>query len=113
MVVGLYRWGIPGIASAATPFIPVAWEESLGRQVVAHLAPETQQCRNPERLRKLNLIVQTLAATHPESPYRITLSVVDDPTVNAFAAPGGRVVILRGPAGTHSQPGSTGRRARP
>ena len=96
MVVGLYRWGIPGIASAATPYIPVAWEESLGRQVVAHLAPETQQCRNPERLRKLDLIVQTLAATYPESPYRITLSVVDDPTVNAFAAPGGRVVILRG-----------------
>ncbi|MGB4893316.1 MAG: M48 family metallopeptidase, partial [Nitrospira sp.] len=96
MVVGLYRWGIPGIASAATPYIPVAWEESLGRQVVAHLAPETQQCRDPERLRKLDHIVQTLAATHPASPYRITLSVVDAPTVNAFAAPGGRLVILRG-----------------
>lgn len=94
--ITLYRWGIPGIASAATPYVPVAWEESLGRQVVAHLAPETQQCRDPERLRKLDSIAQTLAATHPASPYRITLSVVDDPTVNAFAAPGGRVVILRG-----------------
>lgn len=96
LVVGLYRWGIPGIASAATRYIPVAWEESLGRQVVAHLAPETQQCRDPERLRKLDHIVQTLAATHPASPYRITIAVVDAPTVNAFAAPGGRLVILRG-----------------
>ncbi|MCS6289804.1 MAG: M48 family metallopeptidase [Nitrospira sp.] len=96
MAVTLYRWGIPGVASAATPYVPVAWEDSLGRQVVAHLAPETQQCRDPERLRKLDHIVQTLAATHPASPYRITLSVVDEPTVNAFAAPGGRVVILRG-----------------
>lgn len=96
MTVGLYRWGIPGIASAATPYVPVAWEESLGQQVVAHLAPETQQCRDPERLRKLDHIVQALAATRPTSPYRITLSVVDAPAVNAFAAPGGRVVILRG-----------------
>lgn len=96
LLIGLYRWGIPGIASAATPYVPAIWEESLGRQVVEHLAPETQQCRDPERLRKINVIVQTLAATHPAAPYRITLSVVDNPGLNAFAAPGGQVVILRG-----------------
>lgn len=96
MVVGLYRWGIPSAAAAVTPYVPVAWEKSLGQQVVAHLAPEAQQCRDPERLKKLDQIVQTLVATRPTSPYRITLSVVDAPTVNAFAAPGGQVVLLRG-----------------
>lgn len=96
MTVGLYRWAIPGMASAASPYVRVAWEESLGQQVIAHLAPETRQCRDPERLRKLDQLVQTLAATRPGSPYRITLSVVDSPAVNAFAAPGGQVVILRG-----------------
>ncbi|HMV56847.1 MAG TPA: M48 family metallopeptidase [Nitrospira sp.] len=96
MLIGLYRWGIPGIASAATPYVPIMWEESLGRQIVQHLAPETQQCREPERLRKIDQVVQTLAATHPDSPYRITLSVVDNPAINAFAAPGGHVVVLRG-----------------
>lgn len=96
LLIGLYRWGIPGIASAATPYVPVMWEESLGRQIVEHLAPEMQQCRDPDRLRKINEVVQTLAATQPASPYQITLSVVDNPAVNAFAAPGGQVVILRG-----------------
>ena len=96
MVVSLYRWGIPGLASAATPYVPVTWEESLGRQVVTQLAPNTERCRDPERLRKLDHIVHTLTATRPTSPYRITLSVVDDPAVNAFAAPGGQVLILRG-----------------
>ena len=96
MLIGLYQWGIPGLASAVTPYVPVSWEESLGRQVVDHLAPETQQCRDPERLHKIDQVVQTLAATHSSSPYRITLSVVDNPAVNAFAAPGGQVVILRG-----------------
>lgn len=96
LIVGLYRWGIPALASAAAPYIPVSWEESLGRQVVDRLAPKNQQCRDPERLDKLNQIAQTLAATRPESPYRVTLSVVDNSTVNAFAAPGGQVILLRG-----------------
>jgi len=96
MLIGLYRWGIPGIASAATPYVPTTWEESLGRKIVEQLAPETQQCRDPNRLRKIDEVVQTLAATHPSSPYRITLSVVDNPGINAFAAPGGQLVILRG-----------------
>lgn len=96
MTIGLYRWGIPGLAAAITPYVPVSWEESLGRQVVDRLAPTAQQCRDPERLRKLDRIAQALATTNPTSPYRITLTVVDNSTVNAFAAPGGQVVILRG-----------------
>lgn len=96
MLIGLYRWGILGLASVATPYVPVSWEESLGRQVVDRLAPKNQQCRDPERLQKLNQIAQTLAATRPASPYRITVSVVDNPTLNAFAAPGGQVILLRG-----------------
>ncbi len=96
ILIGLYRWGIPGLAAAATPYVPVSWEESLGRKVADRLAPKTRRCQDPERLRKLNRIAQTLAATRPESPYRITLSVVDNPSVNAFAAPGGQVLLLRG-----------------
>lgn len=96
VLIGLYRWGILGLASVATPYVPVSWEESLGRQVVDRLAPKNQQCRDPERLQKLNQIAQTLAATRPASPYRITVSVVDNPTLNAFAAPGGQVILLRG-----------------
>lgn len=96
MTVGLYRWGIPGLASAATPYVPVTWEESLGRTVIEHFAPASRQCRDPDRLRKLDQVVQALVATRTGSPYQITLSVVDDPAVNAFAAPGGQVVLLRG-----------------
>lgn len=96
LTVGLYRWGIPGMAAVATPYVPLAWEETLGQQVIEHLAPEARQCRDPDRLRKLNHVVQALVATRPTSPYRIRLSVVDAPEINAFAAPGGQVVILRG-----------------
>lgn len=96
MVAGLYRWGIPGMAAVATPYVPFAWEDQLGREVIEHLAPEARQCHDPDRLRKLDQVVQALTTTRPASPYHIRLSVVDAPAVNAFATPGGRVVILRG-----------------
>lgn len=84
------------MAAVVTPYVPVAWEETVGQQIIEHLAPEARQCRDPDRLRKLNQVVQALAATRPISPYRIRLSVLDDTGINAFAAPGGQVVILRG-----------------
>ncbi|MCE3225108.1 MAG: putative Peptidase, family, partial [Nitrospira sp.] len=96
LVLGLYRWGIPGMAAAAIPYVPLAWEEALGREVTEQLAPETRQCHDPDRLRKLNQVVQALTTTRPTSPYHIWMSILDTPAVNAFAAPGGRVVILRG-----------------
>jgi predicted Zn-dependent protease len=96
MVAGLYQWGIPSLAAVATPYVPLAWEDQVGRQVIEHLAPESRQCHDPDRMRKLDQVVQTLTKTQPASPYRIRLSVVDAPEINAFAAPGGQVVILRG-----------------
>ncbi len=96
LMATLYRWGIPGFAATVTPYVPVAWEESLGQQVVDHLAPKDQQCLDEERLAKLSRIVQKLTNTVPTSPYRIRLYIVDDPSINAFAAPGGHVLLLRG-----------------
>jgi Zn-dependent protease with chaperone function len=96
MVAGLYRWGIPGMAAVVTPYVPLSWEDRIGRQVVEHLAPEARQCHDPDRLRKLEQVVQALTTTRSASPYHIRLSVVNAPSINAFAAPGGHVVILRG-----------------
>ncbi len=96
LTAGIYRWGIPGFASAATPYVPVSWEDTLGKQVVEHLAPEDRQCKDPARTEKLSRIVQSLTATVPSSLYQIRLYVLDSPQVNAFAAPGGHVLLLRG-----------------
>jgi predicted Zn-dependent protease len=92
----LYKWGIPGFAAAATPYIPTSWENALGREVVGQLVPTERQCRDPERTAKLARVVQALSSTAPSSPYPITLYVVDSPSINAFAAPGGHVVLFRG-----------------
>jgi len=96
LVAVLYVWGIPGLARVAAPYIPVSWEERLGSAVVEELAPEERRCEDPYREQILNGLVATLTATTPDSPYQVELIVVNDAAINAFAAPGGYIVVFRG-----------------
>ena len=41
-------------------------------------------------------LVLTLTKALPSNPYAFRVSVVDSPVVNAFAAPGGYIVIYKG-----------------
>jgi len=92
----LYFWGIPGLSTVAASFVPVSWEERLGEEVAQHLAPAKKQCNDPERARVLEEIVRALTARLPRQPYKFRLIVVNEGGVNAFAAPGGYIIIFRG-----------------
>ncbi|HYB43802.1 MAG TPA: M48 family metalloprotease, partial [Candidatus Methylomirabilis sp.] len=92
----LYLWGIPGLAAIAAPRVPVKWEERLGRSMVGYLAPADQICHDPGAERVLASIAARLASTVPRSPYAFHVIVVDQPQVNALAAPGGYIVVYRG-----------------
>jgi Zn-dependent protease with chaperone function/predicted Zn-dependent protease len=96
ITTALYLWGIPALAALVASRVPVSWEERLGQAVVEHLAPPEKRCADPERARVINDIVTALTAPLPRPSYTFRVMVVDDPTVNAFAAPGGYVVIFRG-----------------
>jgi predicted Zn-dependent protease len=96
IIGALYLWGIPALAAAVAPTVPVAWEERLGQSVTANLAPPELVCRDPGRQEVLDAIVARLAATVPESPYTFRVAVVNRPEVNALAAPGGYIVLFRG-----------------
>ena len=96
LTAALYLWGIPAMASLVAARVPPSWEERLGRSVVEHLAPPARRCADPAREPAIQEIVATLLAPLPSSPYRFQILVVDNPAVNAFAAPGGHVVLFRG-----------------
>src|SRR5262249_24358938 len=91
-----YFWGIPALAALVAPRVPIAWEERLGHVVFAQLAPPDAVCEDPVRRRALDAIVGRLAATVPQSPYAFHVAVADRPEVNALAAPGGSIVLMRG-----------------
>jgi predicted Zn-dependent protease len=92
----LYLWGIPGLAALVAARVPVAWEEKLGQSVVAQFAPPELRCDDATVEKLLNEIGARLAQAAPESPYKIRVYVAAAPMVNAFAAPGGHIVVFQG-----------------
>ena len=91
-----YLWGIPALARVAASRVPVSWEERLGEAIVAELAPPARRCAALPHARAIEEL--TAAVTRPlgRSPYRFRVLVVDGDTVNAFALPGGFIVLFRG-----------------
>ncbi len=93
--VGLYVLGAPAAAEWAAARVPLEWEASLGSSVVDRMAPRHRQCGDSASLAAVNAMLWRLVATR-RAQYRFRLYVVRDTTVNAFAAPGGFVVLNSG-----------------
>jgi predicted Zn-dependent protease len=96
LTVALYLWAIPALAGVAAARVPVAWEASLGDAVLAHVVAAGKRCEDGQRHHAVDAIVSALLRGAPGQPYRFRVAVVDDPTVNALAAPGGALVLFRG-----------------
>lgn len=95
LIAGMILWGIPALAELVTPLVPISWETALGESVVQQLAPADRLCTNGRLRDSVEGIVARLAAARPDSPYRFHITVVDGPVFNAFAAPGGQIVVFR------------------
>ena len=105
MLVGVLWYALPAFAGFTARLIPVSWEEALGdvtfKQFAELLARMEGQdsprlCDRPgPALSVLEDLTARLAAVQ-DSPYRFQVTVLDGEMVNAFALPGGRIVLLRG-----------------
>lgn len=93
---GIYLIAIPAAATFAAERVPVSWEEQLGEVVVGSLTESKPVCTNAEVARAVDDIVARLAATVPDNPYTFRVSVVRQDVLNAFAAPGGHIVVFSG-----------------
>jgi predicted Zn-dependent protease len=91
-----HRWGIPGAARLAARMVPTAWEEQLGEQVYARAFRRDLRCDDEAGQKVLDAMLARLLAAHPTTPYRFRVTVVRWPVVNAYALPGGRIVVLQG-----------------
>jgi len=92
----LYWWGVPAAARLATPLVPVAWEDRLGASIVDQLVPADRRCHGAGGDLALHGLLSRVLAPAQAQPYRFRAVVMDTPVVNAFAAPGGHVVVMRG-----------------
>lgn len=91
LVYAVWQWGLPLLGQSLSWQVPVRWEQELGRSVVEQYRGRAVVC--PEMQKATEAIVRKLA---PPSDYEFGVQVVDDPQVNALAAPGGHLVVFRG-----------------
>jgi Zn-dependent protease with chaperone function len=94
VVVGGLWWGMPWIAARLAPHVPIEWEKTLADDVERE-PWWGKRCTDPAGEAALAKLTRRLTEG-VESPYAISVSVRDNRLVNAFALPGGRIVLLRG-----------------
>jgi Zn-dependent protease with chaperone function len=95
LIAAIVAWGIPALAALVTPLVPISWEIALGDALAPQLAPADRRCTNTRLQDSIDALVTRLASTRPVSPYSFHTTIVDSPVFNAFAAPGGQIVIYR------------------
>lgn len=91
-----YAAGAPILADWLAPKVPVEWEVGLGRSVVDGLAAPARRCGDSSGLASVRRIMDRLSAALPAASYDFHVFVVRDSQVNAFAAPGGFIVVNSG-----------------
>ncbi len=93
--LGLLWWQADRIVDAAVGRIPVSWEERLGESAFGQFAAGATVLTAGSAVEAVEGIGMRLAAS-AASPYAFRWNVVDNAQVNAFAVPGGHVVVFTG-----------------
>jgi beta-barrel assembly-enhancing protease len=86
---------LPFLTQGAVALIPTAAEERLGDREVEGLRILGEPCRNAAGQAALDRLVERLTAK-AELRFHAKVAVASLEIVNAFAFPGGRIVVLRG-----------------
>lgn len=94
---------VPLMADRLATLIPVAQEQRLGEAVIGQITwaierldgTQATPCDHPDGVAALSLMTDRLTAG-VETPVPVSFRVMDHPMVNAFAVPGGHIVIFDG-----------------
>jgi len=76
--------------------IPVAWEQKLGEVAYRDFLAQQTVIDEGPAVTAVNEIMHRLTEKIPDNPYKFEVSVVRSDVVNAFALPGGYVVVFTG-----------------
>ena len=87
---------VPWITAGIAGRIPADWEISLGASTFSQYESENVLVDPPAALEHLDALIEPLIAAAPSDRYEFHVSIAHDSEVNAFALPGGYIVINSG-----------------
>lgn len=95
VVLGLW-FGSDALVELAVNRIPVEWEQKLGESAYREFLAGQDVTKEGLAVAAVKEMTQRLASHVPNNPYRFEVTVVKSDVVNAFALPGGYVVVFTG-----------------
>ncbi len=97
-VVATIYYGLPPLAEQLVPYVPPSVERRLGDNYYTVIGRTWPFCNDTKEAQKADEILKTMAArltAHEPVPFEVTIDVVDMGMENAFALPGGHVLVTR------------------
>jgi Zn-dependent protease with chaperone function len=95
LVLGLW-FGADLLVEVAVSRIPVEWEQKLGESAYRDFLTHQEVMKEGPAVTALGEMTQRLTEQIPNNPYKFEVTVVKSDVVNAFALPGGHVVVFTG-----------------
>lgn len=95
-MVAALAWGLPLLSNAIARMVPVETERQWGQVFVAQMEDGKAVCAETSGTDALSRLERRLAAALPAEQRPTRVVVVNDPLVNAFALPGGTIILFRG-----------------
>lgn len=97
VALGLGAWfGSDALTTWAVGLIPLEWEQQIGESAMQDVLAQQEVVREGPVVDAVKELTTRLTERIANSPYRFTVTVVKSPVVNAFALPGGSVVVFTG-----------------
>ena len=94
-VMGFW-FGSDLLVELAVSRIPVEWEEKLGESAYRDFLSHQEVMTEGPAVTALGEMTHRLTEQIPNSPYKFEVTVVKSDVINAFALPGGYVVVFTG-----------------
>jgi beta-barrel assembly-enhancing protease len=91
VAVGFYFWVLPNIAEYVATKVPIKTEVKLGEELYKGMMKDYEI--DKEKTKQLNAFAKKM---NFNTNYPLKFTVIDDKMVNAFALPGGNVVVFNG-----------------
>jgi Zn-dependent protease with chaperone function len=95
MVLGLW-FGSGLLVEIAVSRIPVEWEQKLGESAYRDFLSHQEVMKEGPTVAALGEMIQRMTAQIQDNPYKFDVTGVKSDIVNAFALPGGYVVVFTG-----------------
>lgn len=95
LLLGLW-FGSDQLVELAVDRIPVEWEQKLGESAYRDVLTQHEVIKNGPAVDAVREMTHRMASQVPNSPYTFEVSVVKSDVVNAFALPGGYIVVFTG-----------------